>query len=502
MLLLNYCTCNVSTIQDYAQLGILKRHFPSVPVLAVTATASERVRQDVCNILGLNPRTTRLFRSTANRPNLRYLIRPKPDSKNAVTADMAAFIQTHHPTSSGIIYTLSKKEADTVAASLRDDYGIPAAAYHSDVSATNKERIHREWMNNRCQVVVATIAFGLGINKQDVRFVLHHCISKNLDSYYQESGRAGRDGQPADCVLYYGPKDVPRMCVMVHDTPGGAESLIPMVRYAQAFGNDAVCRAILLRELGEPDAPLPTDVINQEGDATTALREIGRHAQTVTRLVYQSSFSKSSLTMSMAIKAWRATKDVDEVVAACPPKDLTLMECELIVVALLLEDILRFHVHWTSYQGVAYLQVGHRGEAFLVANSPMVRVRFPHATKKAAAPKKAAKVTSNGVQRKAKKTKTSKKLPTKKGTTSKKKKTTTKKAKQLAKPKQHCNTLDSFLAKTACNEVIELSSDEEDDCFEAPVLEKRATDEIQYDDDDDDESESDASGSDEEFELE
>ena len=200
----------------------------------------------------------------------------------------------------------------------------------------------------------------------------------------------------------------------------------------------------------------------------------------------------------MAIKAWRATKDVDKVVAACPPKDLTLMECELIVVALLLEDILRFHVHWTSYQGVAYLQVGHRGEAFLVANSPVVRVRFPHATKKAAAPKKAAKVTSNGVKRKARKTKTSKKVPTKKGTTSKKKKTT---AKQSAKPKQQGNTLDSFLAKTACNEVIELSSDEEDDCFEAPVAQKRAADEIQHDDDND-ESEPDYSGSDEEFELE
>jgi RecQ family ATP-dependent DNA helicase len=189
---------------DYAQLGILKRHFPSIPVIAVTATASDKVRQDCCTILALGT-NYRFFRSTANRLNLLYSVRPKPDGKDAVVDEMVTFIKEKYPQSAGIVYTLSRKDADTVASCLCE-YGVVARPYHSDVSPKNKEMVHRSWMRNETQVVVATIAFGLGINKPDVRFVLHHTISKTLDGYYQESGRAGRDGKPADCVLYYSPK--------------------------------------------------------------------------------------------------------------------------------------------------------------------------------------------------------------------------------------------------------------------------------------------------------
>jgi ATP-dependent DNA helicase Q1 len=291
---------------DYAQLGILKRQFPSIPMIAVTATASDRVREDVCQILRLGTRY-RFFRSTANRPNLQYSVRPKPDSKDGILANMAAFIQEHHAKDAGIVYTFSKKDADTVADALCQ-YGIVARSYHSDVSPTNKEYIHRSWMRNETQVVVATIAFGLGINKPDVRFVLHHTISKTLEAYYQESGRAGRDGRDANCVLYYSPKDVPRMMKMVHGS-NGEQLLWTMVRYGQASGNDAVCKAIMLASLGEPDSPDPQQVQKENDGITTDSRDVGKHAKTVVQLLQERIQDGENLTLPMLVKEWRAKPD-------------------------------------------------------------------------------------------------------------------------------------------------------------------------------------------------
>lgn len=358
---------------DYAKLGVLRKTFPNVPILAVTATASDRVREDCCQILRLRS-NYRFFRSTANRPNLTYSIQRKDGSALDTMDDIVHFIQTKHSRSAGIVYTRTRKEADTVASQLAER-GIVAEAYYSDVSPTKKAKIHKDWMRNMTQVVVATIAFGLGINKPDVRFVIHHSMSKTLEAYYQESGRAGRDGLPADCVLYYSPRDVPKMIGMVH-AEQSSHLTWTMIKYAQHFGSDAVCRAILLQNLGEPNHDMET-ALQHHQDSTTP-RDVLAHSQTVLQLLF--SLQDEKTTMPMLIKEWRANVKTSphQCVRDNPPgKDLSSFECEYIIVALMLQQLIATDVQYTAYDTVVYLRCTERAEQFLTSPRAQMTIRLP-----------------------------------------------------------------------------------------------------------------------------
>lgn len=173
--------------------------------MALTATANPRVRLDVTKQLGLT--NCKWYLCSFNRPNLKYIVHPKKGS--STINEIIELIKKKFHRSSGIIYCLSRKDCDSVAQQIKSA-NIRAASYHAGMSDDVREQVQKEWITDRVQIICATIAFGMGIDKPDVRFVFHYCLPKSIEGFYQEAGRAGRDGEIATCILYYSYSDVQR----------------------------------------------------------------------------------------------------------------------------------------------------------------------------------------------------------------------------------------------------------------------------------------------------
>jgi ATP-dependent DNA helicase RecQ len=236
---------------DYLVLDMLKQHFPQVPVMALTASADALTRKDIMHKLRLQD--PKVYVASFNRPNLAWLVRPKKNARSALLQYLEG-----KKNDAGIVYCLSRNAVEELAELLKS-YGYQAGFYHAGLNATERNRMQEAFSKDEIQVMVATIAFGMGIDKSNVRYVVHMDLPKNLESYYQETGRAGRDGLPSEAILYYSAGDVFKLRNMISKDAGQEQREIMLRKLQQmaAFAEARQCRRqMLLAYFGEahPDS--------------------------------------------------------------------------------------------------------------------------------------------------------------------------------------------------------------------------------------------------------
>jgi ATP-dependent DNA helicase RecQ len=268
---------------EYSQLGRLRRVFPKIPMIALTATAESHTRQDILDRLHL--RHARSYIASFDRPNIRYTV----VDKSKPFAQLTDFLHSH-PGEAGIVYCLSRKRVDDIAEKLVAA-GFNAAPYHAGLSTTQRQKVQDDFLKDDVRIMVATVAFGMGIDKSNIRFVVHYDIPKNIESYYQETGRAGRDGLAAEALLLFGYGDIAIARSLIENTHNPERKRIELhkLNAMVAFAEASSCRRRILlgyfdermeENCGNCDICLdPPEMIDVTEDARKALSCVYRVGQ-------------------------------------------------------------------------------------------------------------------------------------------------------------------------------------------------------------------------------
>ncbi|TPX45000.1 hypothetical protein SeLEV6574_g04149 [Synchytrium endobioticum] len=333
---------------DYKELGCIRRVYPGVPIMALTATANEKVRSDVINVLQMQ--MPKCFQSSFNRKNLNYEVVTK-FAKN-VDDDIVTFVRKHFPGKSGIIYCISKRHCEELSQKLNGK-GLETRYYHAGMHKDDRMKAQDDWLCNSIKIIIATVAFGMGIDKPDVRFVIHYAIPQSVEGYYQETGRAGRDGLPSMCVLYYNFRDCSMHWNLIDNGDGNWDqkerqrnNLRNMIEYCE---NRIECRRQqILQYFGEIFDPRNCNKTCDNCKATHKLieRNITEDVRVIIDMVRQ--MQNDNVTLLHCMDVFRGSKSSkivaaghDKLAGAGKGQDYSRTDIERIFRHLLVKDILR-----------------------------------------------------------------------------------------------------------------------------------------------------------------
>ena len=366
---------------DYKFLGILKSMFPGVPILGLTATAPAKIIVDVQKMLDIQG--CLVLRASFNRPNLFYEVRRKPGDKDTClemivnllkkrchlnfylipqffTNDLCILIIKflfRFEGKSGIIYTTTIKEAEQLTTDLRGR-GLKIGCYHAMLDTQYRTKVYSKWITGEYQAVVATIAFGLGIDKPDVRFIIHHCLSKSMENFYQESGRAGRDGIKSYCILLYRLMDVFKLSTMVFQDKVGLPNLYKMLGYC--LDQSSCRRSVIATHFEETWTKNDCKEMCDHCSKNKSKKEIdiAPYARYLYQIISKASQADQKLTPLKLMDSWYNKGAANLRVASVPTPKFPREVGEAIFGHLLINGYLQEDFHFSAYSTICYIKKG------------------------------------------------------------------------------------------------------------------------------------------------
>ena len=384
---------------DYKFLGIMKTQYPKTPIIGLTATATPNVIVDVQKILNIEG--CLVFKDSFFRPNLKYEVMDIIGDSGKIE-EIANVIQRRFDGQSGIIYCLTIKDCEEVTEKLRGQK-IRAVCYHAQLEPEQRTRAQQKWYNNDAQVVVATVAFGMGINKLDVRFVIHHSLSKSVENYYQETGRAGRDGELAHCLLLYKFADTFRASSLMFTERNGVSNVYNMLRYS--LDRSSCRKALLAQHFGDQwelsGCGEMCDNCERKGseEVQGEFEKInaGPLLDDIDAILDNAARLDERMTSLKLMDAWLGKGNKKLRVETIPTPKYNRQTCEAVVAFLLTDGFLKEDFHFTPYSTISYIVAG--AKVVLRSNGKIGKDIYYQIPQSTGNPSKAKKKSSQSVSK-------------------------------------------------------------------------------------------------------